>query len=227
MILRRWEDLPESMLTPEVRKYYDILCGKKPVLVCKRIFDILAALILTILLSPVFLIVAIAVKLDSNGPVIYSQIRVTRYHRYFLIYKFRSMVVNKGEELQLTVSGNERITRVGKVIRKYRLDEIPQLINVLKGDMSFVGTRPEVPRYVDHYTPEMMATLLLRAGVTGNASIEYKEEEFELADASDPVRHYIDVILPEKMKYNLKDIEEIGFLHDLKIMFRTVSSVFR
>ena len=227
MILRRWEDLPESMQTPEVRKYYDILCGKKPVLVCKRIFDILAALILTILLSPVFLIVAIAVKLDSNGPVIYSQIRVTRYHRYFLIYKFRSMVVNKGEELQLTVSGNERITRVGKVIRKYRLDEIPQLINVLKGDMRFVGTRPEVPRYVDHYTPEMMATLLLRAGVTGNASIEYKEEEFELADASDPVRHYIDVILPEKMKYNLKDIEEIGFLHDLKIMFRTVSSVFR
>ena len=227
MILRRWEDLPEIMQTPEVRKYYDILCRKKGTLVCKRILDIAAALILLVLLSPAFLAVAIAVKTESNGPVIYRQIRVTRYNRYFLIYKFRSMILTEGEELQLTVSGNERITKVGSFIRKYRLDEIPQLVNVLKGDMTFVGTRPEVPRYVDYYTPEMMATLLLRAGVTGNASIEYKEEESRLAEAADPVRYYIDTILPAKMQYNQKDIEELGLAHDFRILVRTVTSVFR
>lgn len=226
MILCRWEELPENMRVPEVRRYYDILSRKKGTLAAKRILDIILSLILTAVLSPVFLGTAIAVKADSKGPVIFSQIRVTRYNRYFLIYKFRSMHIATGEELQLTVTGNERITRVGRFIRKYRLDEIPQLINVLKGDMTFVGTRPEVPRYVEHYTPEMRATLLIRAGVTGNASIEYREEESELANAANPAEHYIHTILPEKMKYNLKDIEELGLWHDCKIMFKTVASVF-
>ena len=226
MILCRFEDLPENMQVPEVREYYEILSRKKCWLAVKRILDILLALLLLAVLSPVFLVLAIAIKADSKGPVIYRQIRVTRYSRYFAIYKFRSMYVATGEELQLTISGNERITEIGKKIRKYRLDEIPQLINVLKGDMSFVGTRPEVPKFVEHYSPEMRATLLLRAGITANASIEYKEEEEKLSAAENPAQYYIDTILPDKMAYNLKDIEETGFLHDLKIMFRTVTAVF-
>lgn len=227
MILRRWEDLPADMQVPEVRKYYDILSRKKPALVIKRAFDIGASLVLMVLLSPVFLGVAIAVKTDSDGPVIYRQIRITRYEKQFRILKFRSMTEPKGKESQLTVSDDERITKVGRVIRKYRLDELPQLVNVLKGEMSFVGTRPEVPRYVAMYTPEMMATLLLRAGVTANASIEYKEEGDELDAAADPVKQYVEKILPEKMKYNLEDIEQFTLTRDLKILFRTVTAVFR
>lgn len=226
MTLCRFEDLPENMQIPEVRTYYEILARKKSWLAVKRILDILLALLLLAVLSPVFLVLAIAIKADSKGPVIYKQIRVTRYNRFFLIYKFRSMHIAQGEELQLTVTGNDRITDIGKKIRKYRLDEIPQLINVIKGDMSFVGTRPEVPRYVEHYTPEMRATLLLRSGITANASIEYREEEEKLSAAENPAQYYIDTILPDKMIYNLKDIEETGFLHDLKIMFRTVAAVF-
>ncbi len=227
MILRKWEELPERMRTPEVRKYYDILCGKKASLACKRCFDVAASLILLAVLSPVFLVVAVMVKTDSEGPVIYRQIRVTSYGKYFLILKFRSMKVARNEELQLTVSGDERITKVGKVIRKYRLDELPQLVNVLKGEMSFVGTRPEVPRYVEYYTPEMMATLLVPAGITANASIEYREESEELDSAEDPVKHYIEKILPEKMKYNLEDIERFSLLRDLKIIFRTIGAVLK
>lgn len=182
MMLRKWEDLPQEMQTEEVRPYYDLLRRKQGSLLCKRLFDILASLVLLVLLSPVFLVLAIAIKLDSHGPVFYRQVRVTQYGREFRIFKFRTMVQNADRiGSQVTVSGDSRITRVGKVIRSCRLDEIGQLLNVLGGSMSFVGTRPEVPKYVARYTPEMMATLLLPAGVTSEASIRYKDEA-ELLD---------------------------------------------
>ena len=161
MMLRKWEDLPQEMRTEEVRPYYDLLRKKQGSLLCKRLFDILASLVLLVLLSPVFLVLAIAIKLDSHGPVFYRQVRVTQYGREFRIFKFRTMVQNADRiGSQVTVSGDSRITRVGKVIRSCRLDEVGQLLNVLGGSMSFVGTRPEVPKYVARYTPEMMATRL-------------------------------------------------------------------
>jgi len=227
MILRSWKDLPENMKTPEVRKYYDSLSRKKGSLAVKRAFDVCASGAMLILMSPVFLIVAFAVKNDSEGPVIYKQERVTRYGEKFRIYKFRSMEEARSAEPQLTIGEDARITRVGKTLRKYRLDELPQLLNVLKGEMSFVGPRPEVPRYVREYTPEMMATLLMRAGVTANASIHYKGESEELEKAEDPVKYYIQKILPGKMKYNLEDIEKFSLARDLMIMIRTVGAVLK
>lgn len=227
MILRNWDDLPKNMKTPEVRKYYNVLSRKKGSLAAKRAFDIAASGTMLVLLSPVLLGVAAAVKKDSEGPVIYKQVRVTQYGKKFQIYKFRSMAEARKAEPELTIGEDKRITKVGKTLRKYRLDELPQLLNVLKGEMSFVGTRPEVPRYVKEYTPEMMATLLMRAGVTANASIQYKEESEELEKAADPVAYYIKKILPEKMKYNLEDIEKFSLARDLGIMIRTVSAVFQ
>lgn len=224
MNLRRWEDLPEELQTPEVKKYYDILIRKRPELAWKRVFDVCASSVLMVILSPVMLVVAFAIRKDSPGPVIYRQVRVTRYGREFDIYKFRSMTVSKEKGAELTVGEDERITKVGKVIRKYRIDEFPQLLNVFKGDMSFVGTRPEVPKYVRHYTPEMKATLLQRAGITSNASIKYKEESDELNRAEDPIRYYIEKILPEKMKYNLEDIKKFSLARDVEILFKTVFS---
>lgn len=227
MILRSWEDLPEYMKTPEVRKYYNSLNRKKGSLAVKRVFDVCASGAMLIILSPVFLAVAAVIKNDSEGPVIYKQVRVTRYGEKFRIYKFRSMEEAHRDEPELTIGEDKRITRVGKTIRKYRLDELPQLLNVFKGEMSFVGTRPEVPRYVKEYTPEMMATLLMRAGITANASIKYKEESEELDEAKDPVTYYINKILPEKMKYNLEDIEKFSLARDLGIMIRTVGAVLK
>jgi len=149
----KWEQLPPEMQTDEVRKYYDILKKKRVSLFFKRAFDIVASLIMLVLLFPVFLILAIAIKFDSKGPVFYRQIRITQYNKKFRIFKFRSMVQNADKGSQVTVSGDARITRVGRVVRKCRLDELCQLIDVLRGKMTFVGTRPEVPKYTGHYTP--------------------------------------------------------------------------
>lgn len=222
MMLCKWENLPPEMQTEEVRKYYDILKKKKLSLFFKRVFDIFVSLTLLILLSPVFLILAIAIKIDSKGPVFYRQIRVTKYNKKFRIFKFRSMVQNADKGSQVTVSGDARVTRVGKVVRKCRLDELSQLIDVLRGTMTFVGTRPEVPKYVDHYTPEMMATFLLPAGVTSIASIMYKDEAELLDGAEDTDKVYIETVLPAKMKYNLYAIEHFGFFNDIGVMFKTV-----
>ena len=226
MILRKWEDLPREMRIPEVRRYYEILSRRKKAIFFRRFFDILFSLILLAVLSPVFLCLAIMIKRDSEGPVIFSQTRVTRYGKKFRIYKFRSMTVagNKGPEL--TVGEDSRITKVGARIRDKRLDELPQLVNVLSGDMSFVGTRPEVERYVKQYTPEMMATLLMPAGVTGEGSIEYREESSELSGAEDPGRFYVEKILPEKMKYNLRELENISVGNYFRTAVRTVRAVF-
>lgn len=221
MRLCKWQNLPEQMRTEEVRKYYDILKKKRVGLFCKRLFDIVASLLLLIILSPAFLILAIAIKLDSKGPVFYRQIRVTQYGKTFRIHKFRSMVQGADRGSQVTVGNDSRVTRVGKFVRKCRLDEISQLIDVLCGSMTFVGTRPEVPKYVEAYSKEMLATLLLPAGVTSEASIFYKDEADLLDMAENPDEVYIKEVLPGKMYYNLRAIEKFGFFRDIKVMFIT------
>lgn len=225
-MLKKWDELPEFMKTEEVRPYYDYLKKKKMSLAVKRIFDIAASLILLILLSPVILILSIWIKLDSKGPVVFRQKRVTQYGREFFIYKFRTMVADAEQRgTQVTVKNDDRITKVGKKLRKCRLDEILQLLNILKGDMTFVGTRPESVKYVAAYTNEMKATLLLPAGVTSVASIQYKDEERLLDGVADIDTTYIKVILPEKMKYNLEEIYKFNVWHEFKVMIQTVCAV--
>lgn len=214
------------MQTEAVKPYYEILQKKQIGLIFKRSFDIVVSLIMLLILSPVFLVLAIAIKLDSKGPVFYRQVRVTQYGKEFRIFKFRTMV-NNADKIgsQVTVGGDSRITRVGKVIRGCRLDEIGQLLNILGGSMTFVGTRPEVPKYVEKYTPEMWATLLLPAGVTSEASIRYKDEAALLDAAEDVDATYIQDVLPGKMKYNLRSIQEYSFFKDIETMFQTVFAV--
>lgn len=221
-----WEKLPPQMQTEAVKPYYEILQKKQIGLIFKRLFDIVVSLIMLLILSPVFLILAIAIKLDTEGPVFYRQVRVTQYGKEFRIFKFRTMV-NNADKIgsQVTVGGDNRITRVGKVIRECRLDEIGQLLNILGGSMTFVGTRPEVPKYVEKYTPEMWATLLLPAGVTSEASIRYKDEAALLDAAEDVDAIYIQDVLPGKMKYNLRSIQEYSFFKDIETMFQTVFAV--
>lgn len=226
MILKKWEALPEALRTEAVRPYYESIQNKQLSLICKRLFDILVSAILLLILLPVFLILAIAIKLDSPGPVFYRQVRVTQYGKHFRIFKFRSMVANADKiGTQVTVGNDSRITRMGKLIRKCRLDELCQLIDVFRGTMTFVGTRPEVPKYVDAYTPEMMATLLLPAGVTSLASILYKDEDRLLEGAEDVDLIYIRDVLPGKMRYNLRSVKHFRFWGDIKIMFMTVFAV--
>ena len=225
-MLRRWEDLPAKMQIDEVRPYYDVLKKKRLSLFCKRVFDIVVSLFMLIILSPVFLILAVAIKLDSKGPVFYRQTRITQYGKEFRIFKFRTMVQNADKiGAQVTVNNDSRITRVGKLIRRCRLDEICQLIDVLRGTMTFVGARPEVIKYVDRYTPEMLATFLLPAGVTSESSIYYKDEDRLLDGADDVDGVYVSKVLPGKMYYNLKAIKNFGFWKDIKIMFMTVFAV--
>ena len=221
-----WEKLPSQMQTEAVKPYYEILQKKQISLIFKRLFDIVVSIIMLLILSPVFLVLAIAIKLDSKGPVFYRQVRVTQYGKEFRIFKFRTMV-NNADKIgsQVTVGGDNRITRVGKVIRECRLDEIGQLLNILGGSMTFVGTRPEVPKYVEKYTSEMWATLLLPAGVTSEASIRYKDEAALLDAAEDVDATYIQDVLPGKMKYNLRSIQEYSFFKDIETMFQTVFAV--
>ena len=221
-----WEKLPSQMQTEAVKPYYEILQKKQISLIFKRLFDIVVSIIMLLILSPVFLILAIAIKLDTEGPVFYRQVRVTQYGKEFRIFKFRTMVTNADKiGSQVTVGGDSRITRVGKVIRECRLDEIGQLLNILGGSMTFVGTRPEVPKYVEKYTSEMWATLLLPAGVTSEASIRYKDEAALLDAAEDVDATYIQDVLPGKMEYNLRSIQEYSFFKDIETMFQTVFAV--
>lgn len=226
MKLCKWEELPESMQKDEVREYYEHLCKHRGGLLLKRAFDICVAAVMLIILAPVFLILAVAIKLDSKGPVFYRQVRVTQFGKEFRIFKFRTMVSNADKiGTQVTVKNDSRVTRVGKLIRKCRLDEICQLIDVLRGTMTFVGTRPEVPKYVHAYTPEMMATLLLPAGVTSEASIFFKDEDTLLDQAEDVDATYIHEVLPRKMVYNLRAIKRFSFWRDIQLMFMTVFAV--
>ncbi|MFQ7465826.1 MAG: sugar transferase [[Clostridium] leptum] len=226
MLLRRWEDLPSEMQNEQVRKYYDVLQKRQGRLLIKRGFDIVVSGILLVVLSPIFLMLAVAIKFDSPGPVFFRQIRVTQYNKRFRIFKFRSMIQNASVGLQVTVDNDARITRTGKFIRKYRLDEIPQLLDVFRGTMTFVGTRPEVPKYVEQYSSEMMATLLLPAGITSRASIYFKDEATILESAEDVDCVYVEQILPQKMKYNLKSIEEFSLLQEIYLLINTIIKVF-
>lgn len=226
MILKEWYALPKEFQTEAVRPYYDILKKKQASLILKRIFDVVVSGVMLIVISPVFLVLAIAIKIDSPGPVFYRQVRVTQYGKQFRIFKFRTMVSNADKiGTQVTVENDSRITRVGKLIRKCRLDEVSQLIDIFRGTMTFVGTRPEVPKYVAAYTPEMMATLLLPAGVTSEASILYKDEAQLLDRAENVDKVYIEDILPGKMVHNLRAIEKFSFWSDIATMLRTVLAV--
>ena len=226
MVLKSWDDLPENMKNDSVKRYYEILEEKRTSLIMKRLFDFFVAIITLVILLPLFLLISIAIKIDSKGPVMFKQVRVTQYGKQFKIFKFRTMV-NNAEKIgtQVTTNNDGRVTRVGRLLRKFRLDEIPQLLNIITGDMTFVGTRPEVLKYVEKYSEEMMATFLLPAGVTSEASIQYKDEELLLANADNADETYVKKVLPEKMRYNLRSIESFSFFSDIKTMFRTVLAV--
>ena len=226
-MLRNWEHLPESMRTEAVRPYYEILKKKTAALYVKRLFDILLAVVLLLLLLIPMLIIGICIKADSEGPVFYRQERVTTYGRVFRIHKFRTMV-NHADQIgtAVTVNQDARITSIGKKIRNLRLDELPQLLDVLEGNMSFVGTRPEAVKYVKRYEPEYMATLLLPAGITSEASIRFRNEAELLDGVTDTDEVYVKQILPEKMKWNLDSIRQFSLCNEFKTMVKTVTAVF-
>ena len=227
MLLKKWEDIPKELQKQEIKKYYDLLRRRQTSLLLKRIFDIVVSSLMIVFLSPVLLGIAIWIKTDSKGPVFYRQERITQYGRKFRIFKFRTMITNADKMGTLVTTKNDsRITKVGEKIRKCRLDELPQLFNIWLGEMSFVGTRPEVQKYVDAYTDEMMATLLLPAGVTSLASISYRDEDELLEEYVDEDHSvdevYIEKILPQKMKYNLEYIKTFSILEDIKLCVKTV-----
>lgn len=225
--MKSFSKLPPQFRCDEVKEYYNILSHKNGSLILKRAFDIVVSFILLLLLIIPIIIIALAVKLTSEGPVFYRQERVTTYGKIFKILKFRTMVQNADKIGTLvTTDSDSRVTNIGRFLRKYRLDELPQVFNVLSGSMSIVGTRPEVPKYVNEYKPEYYATLLIPAGITSLASIMYKDEEKLLSSSKDADYVYINEILPEKMKYNLQYTKNFGFFSDIKLMFKTVKDVF-
>ena len=228
MALRKWEDLRRFMQCAEVKEYYDILAKKKLSLKLKRAFDIVAGAGILVITAIPMLIISIKIATESSGGVLYRQERITRYGKKFRIHKFRTMVANADKiGSAVTISGDSRITPTGAFLRKYRLDELPQVFDVLAGNMSFVGTRPEATKYVKKYTKEMRATLLMPAGITSEASIQYKDEA-ELLDAADDVdKVYVERVLPEKMKYNLESIRKFSLWRELMTMIKTVLAVIR
>ena len=226
-MLRKWEDLPDFMKTPEVRPYWEILWKKRGQLVLKRIFDLIVGLFLLFILFVPMAIIAVMVKLDSKGPVFYRQERVTTYGKHFRIHKFRTMVSNADQiGAAVTVENDNRITKMGAKLRRIRLDELPQVFDVIAGTMSFVGTRPEAIKYVEKYEPIYNATLLMPAGITSEASIRYKDEDSLLNSTDDVDKVYIEQILPRKMNWNLRSIKNFHFFGEIKVMFMTVFAVF-
>ena len=227
MLVKKWEKLPKELQIEEVRPYWEMLRKKNFSLFWKRIFDIVVSSLMLLILLPFFLILSLAIVVDSRGGVFYRQERVTQYGKHFRIFKFRTMVKDADKKGTLVTVGNDaRITRVGKFIRKLRLDEVSQLIDIFRGTMTFVGTRPEVPKYVDQYKSEYMATLLLPAGVTSMASIMFKDEDKLLEGKEDTDKAYLNDVLPQKMKWNLSEMNRYGFWRDIKIMFLTILKVF-
>ena len=229
MLLLPYERLPRELQCPEVKIYYDILDKKRFSLFLKRTMDIVLSVIMILILLLPMAVIAVIIKLTSKGPVLFKQERVTTYGRRFRIWKFRTMTVGADQKGALVTSAHDnRITGIGATLRKFRLDELPQAFHVLSGKMSFVGTRPEVVKYVERYTPEMMATLLMPAGITSLASIRFKDEDAMIGDVSDPQevdRIYVEKILPKKMEYNLEYISRFGFRRDIRLMFSTVKNV--
>ena len=228
MLIKKWDKLPIGMQKEEIRPYWELLRKKNFQLFIKRVFDIVVSGTMLILLAPIMLCISLFIVIDSKGGVFYRQERVTQNGKVFRIYKFRTMVANADKKGSLVTTDNDsRITKVGSVIRKYRLDEISQLIDVFRGKMTFVGTRPEVLKYVNQYQNEYYATLLLPAGVTSMASIMFKDEDKLLSDAENVDSVYINEVLPQKMKWNLEELKKISLIRDLKIMFMTVFAVLR
>lgn len=229
MFLLPFERLPLAFQCDEVKTYYDILDKKRFSLFLKRVMDIVLALILLLFLLLPMAVIAVIIKATSKGPVLYKQERVTTYGKRFLIWKFRTMTVGADHAGALVTSAHDsRVTGVGKTLRKFRLDELPQIFHVLSGKMSFVGTRPEVPRFVERYTPEMTATLLMPAGITSLASIRFKDEDAMIGDVSDPQevdRIYVEEILPKKMAYNLEYLSRFGVRRDIFLMLSTIKNV--
>ena len=228
-MLKKWDALPKEMQNEKVRPYYEALQKKKFNLLLKRLFDIVMSFVGIIVSSPILIVLAILIKCDSKGPVFFRQERYTTYGKVFRIYKFRTMVVDADKKGSLvTAKQDARITKIGAKLRQYRLDELPQLFNILKGEMSFVGTRPEVKKYVEAYTDEMWATLLLPAGVTSTASIYYKDEDEILAKYPDDINYaYIHYVLPDKMFYNYGYLKEVSLWVDIKICIKTVLAVLK
>lgn len=220
-----FNSLPENMQNNDVKHYYDILKQKGKSLFFKRFLDLFLGLLFCLILLLPMLIIAIIIKLTSKGPAVYKQVRVTTYNKEFRIWKFRTMKVGADASGELTCSDDDRVTGIGKFLRKYRLDELPQIFHVISGKMSIVGTRPEVPCYVREYTPDMMATLLMPAGITSLASIRFKDEAELLKNCDDADEVYINDILPQKMKYNLEYLEKFGFRRDIKLILKTVKEV--
>lgn len=225
-MLKRWEDLPDFMRVDEVRPYWEILNKKRGQLFLKRVFDLIVAFVLLVILAIPMVVIAVWIKIDSPGTVFYRQERVTTYGRRFLIHKFRTMVSNADKiGTAVTVGNDSRITRAGAKLRGCRLDEIPQVLDVITGSMSFVGTRPEAVKYVEKYKPEFNATLLMPAGITSEASIRYKDEDKLLNAADDVDKVYVDDVLPAKMKWNLESVRRFRFFREILTMFRTVAAV--
>lgn len=215
------------MQTEEVKKYYDILNSKKGYLIAKRIFDFALSLVMSLVFLPFIILVGVMIKIDSPGRIFFLQKRVTTNGKVFKIFKFRTMKENSEKLSGVTIDNDPRITKLGKYLRKFRIDEIPQIFNILTGDLSFVGARPESVKYVNEYSPEMYATLLMPAGVTSPASILFKDEAELLKGAENPDETYVKDILPKKMAYNLEYIENCSLLYDIKVMFKTVIAVIK
>lgn len=227
MILKKFDKLPDEFQNEDVYKYYRILKKKKLSIFLKRVFDFIIALFALIVLTPLIVAISIIIKCDSPGEIIFKQKRITTYGKVFHIYKFRTMYTGSENGSQVTVNNDSRVTKSGRFLRKYRLDELLQVLNILKGEMSFVGTRPEVEKYVDCYTDEMYATLLLPAGVTSLASIKYKDEEKLLADSKNVDATYVNDILKQKMKFNLQYVSRFSVFYDIVLMVKTVLAVFK
>lgn len=192
----------------------------------KRLFDIVLASIGLVVLCPLFLAIVVLIKLDSPGPVFFRQVRVGQYGRLFRILKFRTMAVNSESKCQLTAGQDARITKPGRALRRYKLDELPQLVNVLIGDMSLVGPRPEVPYYCEKYPEELRKIVLsVRPGITDRASIKYKDESSLLSESSDPEKTYVEEILPVKLQYHAKYVETRSMLDDLRIIIATLRAI--
>lgn len=226
MSWKKWDELPDFMRVNEVRPYWDILDKKHIQIILKRIFDFVIAVMFLIILAIPMVIIAVMIKIDSYGPVFYRQERVTTYGKHFKIHKFRTMIYDADKMgTAVTVVNDSRITKLGSKLRRLRLDELPQLFDIIAGDMSFVGTRPEALKYVKKYEPEFFATLLMPAGITSEASIRYKDEDRLLKETDDVDRMYIEEVLPAKMEWNLESIRRFCFFREILTMFRTIAAV--
>ena len=221
-MIPEWKKIPEKLKNNYVKKYYNCLIQKKNSLILKRLFDISLSIILILLLSPLMVIISIIIKLTSKGPVYYKSKRITQYGKVFYMFKFRTMEVDSDLKGKLTTKNDQRVTKVGKFLRKFRIDEFPQLINILLGQLSFVGTRPEDPKYVAEYSDEMVATLLLPAGVTSIACINFRDEDEFFTSLDNVDQIYMNDVLPQKMKYNFDYLNKFNFFLDIKIIILTV-----